>query len=359
MADNKLEIILSAKDISGKTFEVFKGKVNAVDTSLTKFSGSTLKTLNSQMASTIKGVFSLKGAFAALGTVSLGIGLSKIATSAVDVANSFEQMELKLNQLTKGNGKQTLEELNAWALKMPVNTRKAVDSFVMMQAMGLDPTIKKMQILVDTSSLMGEEALPRISRALGQMQTLGKLSAEELNQMSEVGINARGYLKDAFGQTVEEIQKSGIKIEKVVDAIWKGLDKDFGGAAVKAMNTWQGLTATTVSYFEEIERKLMAAGVFELLKDQLKLINNELIDWIKNNETFIRQDLPKYVNEFRTSIKETVDFFKTAYSWYKKIKDLSDKIPSAAKIGTAIPGSASIVQAVEISGKAFAKINGE
>ena len=62
--------------------------------------------------------------------------------------------------------------------------------------------------------------------------------------------------------TVEELQKSGKAIEEIVAVIWKGLAEDFGGAAVKSMDSWQGLTATFKSYVIEIQRQVMAeAGV--------------------------------------------------------------------------------------------------
>ncbi|MBW2030733.1 MAG: tape measure protein [Deltaproteobacteria bacterium] len=247
------------------------------------------------------------------GTVLLlagGYGVTRLASGFLDTATSFEQMRLKLDALTKGKGLETLEALNAWALRMPVNTQKAVNTFVMMKAMGLDPNIKSMQTLVDVSVLFGEEAMPRVARALGQMKTLGKLSAEELNQLSEVGIDARKYLTEAFGMTVEEIQKAGISIDRVIKAIMRGLDKDFGGAAERAMNNWQGLTATFQSYVTEIQREVMSAGVFRALKDELSSINTELSNWLENNRELIRQKVPEYVKNVREQIKDTWNFIK-------------------------------------------------
>jgi len=247
------------------------------------------------------------------GTVLLlagGYGVTRLASGFLDTATSFEQMRLKLDALTKGKGLETLEAINAWALRMPVNTQKAVNTFVMMKAMGLDPTIQSMQTLVDVSVLFGEDAMPRVARSLGQMKTLGKLSAEELNQLSEAGINARKYLTEAFGMSVEEIQKAGISIDRVIKAIMRGLDKDFGGAAERAMNNWQGLTAAFQSYVTEIQREVMSAGVFRALKDELSSINTELSNWLENNRELIRQKVPEYVKNVREQIKDTWNFIK-------------------------------------------------
>ena len=163
-------------------------------------------------------------------------------------------MEVKLDALTKGRGTETLEALNEWALRMPVNTQKAVSTFSMMQAMGLDPTIAKMQTLVDVSVLFGEDAMPRVARALGQMAASGRLSREELNQLTEVGINATKYIEQAFGMTLEQVQRTGVDINKVVKAVFDGLNEEFGGSGEKMMDSWQGLTVTLASYWAEFQR---------------------------------------------------------------------------------------------------------
>lgn len=214
-------------------------------------------------------VFSLRGAL-------VGLGTTMVARGFVQTAAAFEAMEVKLDALTKGRGVQTLEAINEWALRMPVDTRKAVQTFSMMQAMGLDPTIEKMQTLVDVSVLFGEDAMPRIARALGQMAASGRLSREELNQLTEVGINATKYIEQAFDMTVEQVQRAGMDISKVVKVVMDGLAKEFGGSATKMMDSWQGLTTTLVSYWVEFQRRVMGAGVFDAIKERLKLLNDEI-----------------------------------------------------------------------------------
>jgi len=296
MMDSKLEIILAAKDMTQQTLKTFQGRLQAIT----------------------KSVFSLQGG---LVTLAGGYGFGALAKSALDTASNFESMEVKLDALTKGRGKKTLEDINQWALDMPVNTLKAVNAFSMMQAMGLDPTISKMQTLVDTASIFGEQAMPRVARALGQMQTLGKLSAEELNQLSEAGINARKYLTQAFGMTVEELQKSKVSIDEIVGAIWDGLNADYAGAAKKAQQSWKGLTATFVSYITEIERKVMGAGVFDLLKTELDGINQKIADWVKNNDDLIAQKVPEYVNDVKEAAIGLYGVMKTSVNIYQGLPD--------------------------------------
>jgi len=161
-----------------------------------------------------------------------------------------------------------------------------------------------------------------VARALGQMATLGKLSAEELNQMSEAGINARKYLTQAFGMTVQELQKSQVSIEKIIDAIWQGLDADFGGAAKKAQNSWQGMVATFKSYMEEIARQIMDAGIFELIKTHLDDINQGLKNWIANNNELIKQKVPEYLDAIGTGLKFIGDTISILVQTGKNLDDV-------------------------------------
>ena len=228
-----------------------------------------------------KSLFGLKSAmFAFAGAY----GLKRVSSGFLEVASSFEAMEIKLDTLTKGKGTETLERINAWALEMPVNTQEAVAAFTRMQAMGLDPTIDKMQTLVDVSSIFGDEALGRVSLALGQMSSLGKINAQDLNQLAQVGINARKMLKDAFDMSVEEIQRSGMDIQEVIEVIWQGLDANFSGAAKKSMTSWRGLMATFKSYLVEFQRYVMKSGVFQALKEQIMEVNAVLKQMFDSGE---------------------------------------------------------------------------
>ena len=335
--NNKVQIIIEARDMAGEVFREVQRE-----------SDRAFRAMSSE-AERLK--LRLTGLHGTLVTLAGGYGIARLATSFLDTAKSFEQMQLKLDALTGGKGKETLEMLNKWALEMPVNTQEAIDTFVMMKAMGLDPTVKSMETLVNVAVTFGEDAMPRVARALGQMKTLGKLSAEELNQLAEAGINARKYLTQAFGKSVEEIQQAGISIDRVIQAIMQGLERDFGGAARNAMNNWQGLTAAFQSYVTEIQREIMEAGVFAELKTQLKTINDELANWLKNNRELIRQKVPEYIE----GIKEGLDKLWKIVSYDPAITEYGLLgLALGGKKGAAIAGGlAHLVTVVQYQVKAF------
>ncbi len=250
MATEALEIIVRLRDLATRGLRSLRRSLGGIN--------KTAIGLKDQ-------IFSLRGAL-------LGLGAGVVANQFLRIATSFEQMELQLEQLTQGRGRETLEEINEWAKTMPVNTEEAVRAFISMQSFGLDPTLEKMEILTDVATIMGQDAFPRVSRALGQMAALGKVSAEELNQLSEVGINARKILADAFGQTVEEVQRSGRDIDEVIDAIWAGLQGQFGGASSRALDTWSGIINVLKSYWIDFVKTVSDNDVFLYLKESLKLL---------------------------------------------------------------------------------------
>ena len=87
--DARLEIILAAKDQSAAAFAQVKNKISDLGRSM----------------------LSLKGILGGLG---VGLGVGSLAKSVIDTAASFEMLEVKLDVLTRGKGKETLEDLNAW-----------------------------------------------------------------------------------------------------------------------------------------------------------------------------------------------------------------------------------------------------
>ena len=268
-----IDIIIKARDQAGKTFR-----------DLNKELGKTQVRVNSvgaAYANLKTRIFSLKTAIAG---VFIGLGMRSLIKGTLETAASFEQLERKLNVLTKGKGKQTLEELNEWALTMPINTKGAIDVFSQMIAYGLNPTIAKMQTLVDVSTIFGEQSVPRIARALGQMQSLGKISQEEINQLSEVGINAAKYIREAWGKSVEQIRVEGVEVGKVIEVIWAGFARDYGGAAAKAQDSWKGLMLTLESYWVEFQRQVVEGEVFDFLKISLKALVDQIGEMKKSGD---------------------------------------------------------------------------
>jgi hypothetical protein len=109
--------------------------------------------------------------------------------------------------------------------------------------------------------------------------------------------------------TVEEIQKAEIAIDDVVEAIWKGLHDDFGGAAAEAQDTWAGLTASLISYWDEFERRVMSYGAFDSIKDKLRSLL-EIIDRLEKEGT-----LDKWAQAISNSFVDLIEHAESFGAW--------------------------------------------
>ena len=261
---NKIEVLISAK--------------NKLSRELTKIGYSLKGTIN-QVASLRTGIVALTA----------GYGLQKLASGFIEVGSSVDQMKISLDTITKGDGEAWFKRLNEWALKMPVNTEKAIKSFTMMRAMGLQPTIKDMTTLVDTTSALGgqSDTLEGIARALGQIKTKGKVSAEELMQLAERGVPAYEILKEKLSLTSDELNnlaKSGTDAGVAVNALLEGMADRFGGQSAKIQMKWAGLTESLKSYWTEFRRMVMGSGVMEFLEKSLARVISKLDEMYKSGE---------------------------------------------------------------------------
>lgn len=262
-----------------------------------------------------------------------GWGVEKLASDFIDTASGFEKMQLSLDTITKGEGKEWFEKLNEWALKMPVNTEKAIQSFISMRAMGLTPTIEQMTTLVDTMSALGGEGdmLKGISRALGQIQTKGKVSAEELMQLAEQGVPVFEILKEKFG----EVDTASLDAKEAIAAIFEGLEERFGGQSEKMQNTWAGMVESLKSYWKEFQRLVMESGVMDWMKEKMSWIiekldemyqSGELKEWANEISLFVTGALERLSGWFaekwpgiKSAFIDVSDWFKTNWSDIKSV----------------------------------------
>jgi tape measure domain-containing protein len=175
--------------------------------------------------------------------------------SGLDRAAALQQAGIKTQELIKWT-----QDL---AIKSPFSQEGVANAFQMSKALGF--TVAESQRLtttmVDWASATGktEAGMQRVILALGQMQAKGKVSGDELLQLTEAGLPVRDILAKAFGKTTEEIvkmqEKGLIPAKDAIAAIAESLDKDYAGAGLRASSSMDGLLnslqdLTTVSLRE-------------------------------------------------------------------------------------------------------------
>lgn len=226
------------------------------------------------LGSLTSAVFSLQGAVAGLASVA-------VAKTFIDAANEARNLQLSLDAITKGQGVETFKALEHWASRLPISTSKAIGTYRSLRAMGLEPTLDQMTTLVDTTKALGagEDVLQGIARALGQIQTKGRVQAEELMQLAERGIPVYEILEEQLGlnaKAFENMSKSGVTAEQAVQAIFTGLADRFGGTAQKMQDKWEGLMARLGEIWRKFRVDVMESGLFSVMEQGLADVVNKL-----------------------------------------------------------------------------------
>lgn len=218
---------------------------------------SQIKKIPSVISKIKNSIFSLK---TLAGGVITGIATKKLIADPVSLADEFQTCQIGFKTMLKSKKKATkfMDSAKKFASVTPFDTSAVVSNAQRMLAYGFSDKdiIPDLTKIGNASAALGagEEGISRVSRALGQMKTNGRLNAEDMNQLTDVGINAWKYLADAEGKSIAQIremsQKGEISGDKAVKTILNGL-KEFDGMMDKTSNsTVSGLMSNIKDTFD-------------------------------------------------------------------------------------------------------------
>ncbi|MCS6290342.1 MAG: tape measure protein, partial [Nitrospira sp.] len=178
------------------------------------------------------------------------IGLGK---EAVMLADNLHKSEIAFGVML-GSGEKAramLKDLQQFAATTPFEFPELIRAAQKMAAFGIeaDKIIPTMRTVGDAVAGLGgsSEMFDRIIRAMGQMDAKGKVSAQEMNQFAESGINAWQAVANVLGITVAEAMdkaKAGqIDAATALTAIQADMVTKFGGMMTEQSKTIQGTLA--------------------------------------------------------------------------------------------------------------------
>ena len=256
----------------------------------------------------------------------LGMSLQTMASKEmIDAGLASSMTELrKMPELMDQAGSRA-KELQDWmeklAIQSPFKYEDVADAMRLSMAYGFTSTqaqrlTKTMSDFTAGSGQSGA-AIKRMALALGQIQARGKVASQELNQLSEVGVNARKILADAFGVSTAEImkmiEKGLVPADQAIEAIVGSLENDFGNAAESQSQSMSGMMAS----FEDL-RSLTArdlfSGIFKSIQPFMATLINTLTDpQVKDRIKQIGVDIGVYVSNALNIATAAVNNFYTAF----------------------------------------------
>lgn len=211
------------------------------------------------------------------------------ATAAVAVAKTGIQFEaLKEQSLVAfetmlGSGEKAqsmLDDLASFAAKTPFEFPELLEASQRLLAMGFQAQeiIPHMTAIGDAVAALGGGSveIDRVVRALGQMQAKGKVSAEEMMQLTEIGIPAWEMLAKTLGVDVatamEMVTKRQVDADKAIQGFMTQFERRWGGMMDKQSRTLAGLFSTTKDLFRNVSSKVMGPFIDDI-KRGLERVN--------------------------------------------------------------------------------------
>ncbi len=239
-------------------------------------------------------------------------------------------LEVMLGSTEKASA--MIEKMREFAAKTPLTLDNVISGGTMLMSYGVDE-----DDLLDTMTKLGDlaggnaEKMNRVTLAYGQMLAKGKVTGEELMQMTEAGVPLQTALAESIGVTGEEFSKMVSKGEVGIDALNKAItelttgDGKFAGMMEKQSQTMQGMLSTMQDNISEFFRK-MGEGAFGEVKSALQDVSDQLAEWEQDGT------LDEWAQDLGVLLKNLVAFMKQAISVGFQFKEVI--LAGAVALGT-------------------------
>lgn len=247
--------------------KAMRKSLESIDSKNVRRVGDDLETVSKQSKKATGGIKGfadkcnkMTGALSAIAAVQLGSvftgmagGILNMGIASVQAAAQMRQYEIAFQTMLKSAeaGTQMLRDLQQFAAETPFDVPGVVSAGQQLMAFGFkaEEIIPMLTNLGDAASGLGlgTEGVSRLAYALGQMQTSGKLNAQDMMQLTSAGIAAWDMLAQAAGKTVAEMKdlcsKGAIDSKAAVQTIVAGMNEQFGGMMAKTSDEVAGLLA--------------------------------------------------------------------------------------------------------------------
>ena len=220
MADETVRAEIIAEDKTGPGIASAKRNLSGLQRELSGgaqgFNGFRAASMSASasMSTFAAGVAGAGAVIGALGLAKLAGGIVDIGRGALQSYADFERLSMSINALaakealltgqassmqqalamTSGKSKELLDWIQKLAIESPFRQEDVAGAFRLSMALGFSTSeaqrLTAAMLNFSTATGAGGETMERVARALGQMRTKGKVSLEEINQLTESGVDA-------------------------------------------------------------------------------------------------------------------------------------------------------------------------
>ena len=205
---------------------------------------------------------------ATAGLVAMGVAINKVAQVGMQFEDLKDSLDVVFGSIEKGN--EAMEKVFTFAQTTPFQIETATKAFIALKSAGIEPSMEMLQTFADTASVSVDqlgtfEALIRMV----QRSASGGMGLEELNMISDRGIDVLGILGRKLNLTKDDIAKFGKSAEGaaiMVEALTEGLNETFGGAMETKMDNLSTKASNMTIAFKQLADQLYKSGLDDLLK---------------------------------------------------------------------------------------------
>ncbi len=209
----------------------------------------------------------------------VGAGLTAVGVAGGLMLKSLAQTGMTFDSLERGltavMGSSSLAQAELIKLrevaKLPgLGLQEAIQGSINLQATGLSAEVARDSLMAFGNALAtvgkGKAELDGVVVALSQIQSKGKVSAEEINQIAERVPQIRKVMQDAFGTAdTEVLQKMGLSTEEFIGKVTTELQKlplVAGGFQLSVENMTDSWTLLKLALAEPLTEPLQKLADF-------------------------------------------------------------------------------------------------
>lgn len=204
------------------------------------------------------------------GFQAIGSGLGALKSSVIDFNQQLDQSRAVFTRYFEGNSQlaeQFLNTLKGFAATTPFEFKDLSTLAIRLQnantnANDIIPTLKAIGNAASASGSLSQESIGRITTALTQMQMRGKVTGEEMMQLTEAGVPAWNILAEATGKPIGQLQKMASQGEITADVFigaFRGMYENAGlmeGASKSLTGALSTIRDVGTQAFAEVGRSV-------------------------------------------------------------------------------------------------------
>lgn len=320
-----------------------------------------------------KALRSFGGATAAIGskltagfTLPLATAAATVGAFSLKTAGSAEVAEASFTTMlgSAQAARDMMETLADFAASTPFELAGLQDATKKLLAYGFtaDDVVPMLTSVGDATAALGtgQAGIDAVTRALGQMRAKGKVSSEEMLQLTEQGIPAWEFLAEAIGTdtagAMDLVSKGAVDAQTGIDALTAGMDAAFGGTMQQQASTLTGIMSNLADAIQQPLMELRDTEGYDRLGESLKRVTESAGPFVESLLPHIESGFDAVADVLESAADAMDGFSEMSEDGQAQIVGLVGKAALAGPALLAVGKGAGVAGgALELAGKATEK----